>query len=53
MIGIVRQQHQKAYEILKSNLNKLHEIAEYLLERETISGEEFMEIFKREAVKSL
>jgi cell division protease FtsH len=53
VIGIVRQQHQKAYEILKSNLNKLHEIAEYLLERETISGEEFMEIFKREAVKSL
>ena len=53
VIGIVRQQHQKAYEILKSNLNKLHEIAEYLLERETITGEEFMEIFKREAVKSL
>jgi cell division protease FtsH len=51
VIGIVRQQHQKAYEILKSNLNKLHEIAEYLLERETITGEEFMEIFKREAVK--
>lgn len=53
VIGIVRQQHHKAYEILKSNLNKLHEIAEYLLERETITGEEFMEIFKREAVKSL
>jgi len=53
VIGIVRQQHQKAYEILKSNLNKLHEIAEYLLERETITGEEFMEIFKREAVKSV
>lgn len=53
VIGIVRQQHQKAYEILKSNLNKLHEIAEYLLERETITGEEFMEIFKSEAVKSL
>ena len=53
VIGIVRQQHQKAYEILKSNLNKLHEIAEYLLERETITGEEFMEIFKKEAVKSL
>lgn len=53
VIGIVRQQHQKAYEILKSNLNKLNEIAEYLLERETITGEEFMEIFKKEAVKSL
>ncbi|MDF2888024.1 MAG: cell division protein FtsH [Lacrimispora sp.] len=50
VIGIVRQQHEKAYEILKNNRNKLHEIAEYLLERETITGEEFMEIFKREAV---
>ena len=52
VIGIVRQQHQKAYEILKNNLNKLHEIAEYLLERETITGEEFMEIFKKEAGKA-
>jgi cell division protease FtsH len=32
-------------------MNKLHEIAEYLLERETITGEEFMEIFKKEAVQ--
>ncbi len=52
VIKIVRDQHEKAYQILKDNLNKLHEIAEYLLERETISGEEFMEIFKKEAVQA-
>lgn len=51
VIKIVRDQHEKAYKILKDNMNKLHEIAEYLLERETISGEEFMEIFKKEAVQ--
>ncbi len=52
VIKIVRDQHEKAYKILKDNMNKLHEIAEYLLERETISGEEFMEIFKKEAVQA-
>lgn len=51
VIQIVREQHQKAYKILKDNINKLHEIAEYLLERETITGEEFMEIFRKEAVQ--
>lgn len=51
VIKIVRDQHQKAYNILKDNINKLHEIAEYLLERETITGEEFMEIFRKEAVQ--
>ncbi|WP_313341692.1 ATP-dependent zinc metalloprotease FtsH [Lacrimispora sp.] len=51
VIQIVREQHQKAYKILKDNIKKLHEIAEYLLERETITGEEFMEIFRKEAVQ--
>lgn len=45
VIRIVREQHKKAYELLKGHEDKLHEIAEYLLEKETISGEEFMEIF--------
>ena len=36
----------RAMEILRENDEKLHEIAEYLLERETISGDEFMEILK-------
>ena len=44
VIRIVKEQHQKAFNILKENVTKLHEIAEYLLERETITGEEFMRI---------
>ncbi|MDR1769570.1 MAG: ATP-dependent zinc metalloprotease FtsH [Hungatella sp.] len=44
VIRIVKDQHQKALKILKDNETKLHEIAEYLLERETITGEEFMKI---------
>ncbi|PJJ26902.1 ATP-dependent zinc metalloprotease FtsH [Lacrimispora celerecrescens] len=44
VIRIVKEQHQKAFHILKENETKLHEIAEYLLERETITGEEFMRI---------
>lgn len=50
VIRIVREQHQKAIQILKDNVKKLHEIAEYLLERETITGEEFMAIFNKEMV---
>ena len=34
----------KALEILRTHLSKLHELAKYLLERETITGEEFMKI---------
>ena len=46
VIKIVREQHQKAYNILKEHEDKLHEIAKFLLEKETITGEEFMEIFQ-------
>ncbi len=44
VINLVRTQHQKAYNILKDNIMKLHEIAKYLYEKETITGEEFMAI---------
>ncbi|MBE7719851.1 ATP-dependent zinc metalloprotease FtsH [Lacrimispora indolis] len=44
VITIVKEQHQKALKILKDHEKRLHEIAEYLLERETITGEEFMKI---------
>ena len=44
VIKIVKEQHQKALKILKDNEERLHKIAEYLLERETITGEEFMKI---------
>ena len=44
---IIEQCHQKAKDILLQNLPKLHELAKYLLEKETITGEEFMEILNR------
>ncbi len=48
VVKLVGRAYDRAMEILKENEKKLHEIAEYLLERETISGEEFMEILKGE-----
>ena len=47
VIRIVHGAHEKALEILRGNAAKLNEIARYLLERETITGEEFMEILNR------
>ncbi len=44
VMEIIKKAHQKAQEILKENTGKLHELAKYLLERETITGEEFMKI---------
>lgn len=41
---IVKTQHEKAVRILSENMEKLHELARYLLEKETITGEEFMQI---------
>ena len=41
---LVRKQHQKAYKILEDNIGKLHELAKFLYENETITGEEFMRI---------
>ncbi|MCC0629368.1 MULTISPECIES: ATP-dependent zinc metalloprotease FtsH [unclassified Clostridioides] len=41
---IVKACHKNAIEILENNIDKLHELAEYLLEKETITGDEFMEI---------
>ena len=52
VIDTVRQAHDKACQILKENEEKLHELAAYLLEKETITGEEFMEILKRETLET-
>ena len=49
VVQIVREQHEKAIHILKENETKLHEIAAYLLDKETITGEEFMEIFEKQS----
>ena len=46
VIRIVKEQYEKASEILKEHAAKLNELSEYLLEKETITGEEFMEILK-------
>ena len=44
VIALVRRQHEKAVEILKDNMDALHRLAAYLLEKETITGAEFMQI---------
>ena len=44
VVEIVQAEHRKAYKLLADNKRKLDEIAQYLYERETISGEEFMRI---------
>ncbi len=48
VMEIISEAHAKALEILKANEGKLHELAAFLLEKETITGEEFMEILNRE-----
>lgn len=47
VLTIIKNAHEKAIEILKGNQEKLHELAQYLLEKETITGEEFMEILSK------
>ncbi len=47
VVELVKRQHEKANQILSDNREKLDELAEYLYEKETITGEEFMEILNR------
>lgn len=47
VVELVRTQHEKARQILKDHRQKLDELAAFLYERETITGEEFMEILGR------
>ena len=47
IIAIIKKAHDKAISILKENQEKMHELAKHLIEKETISGEEFMEIINR------
>ena len=44
VVALVRQQHEKAKRILQDNRDKLDELAQFLYEKETITGEEFMEM---------
>ena len=51
VVDVVRKQHEKATKILTDNIGKLHEIAKYLYEHETITGEEFMKILEDKSVE--
>ena len=48
VVELVRAQHEKAVKILTDNRTKLDELAQYLYQKETITGEEFMEILNRD-----
>ena len=47
VVELVRRQHEKATKLLEGHREKLDEISRYLYEKETITGEEFMEILKK------
>ena len=47
VLALIKSAHEKAIGILKDNIDKLHELAHYLLEKETITGGEFMTILKK------
>jgi cell division protease FtsH len=47
VVELVKEAHEKARRILLENKDKLDEISAFLLEKETITGEEFMEILHR------
>lgn len=48
ILKIIKKSHKRASEILEENKTKLHELAKYLLEKETITGEEFMAILSKD-----
>ena len=48
VLELIKSAHAKAMEILKDNVDKLHQLSAFLMERESITGEEFMEILNRE-----
>ena len=52
VIESVRNQYEKAKKLLSDNLDKLHELAKYLYEKETITGDEFMEILHAKGQKN-
>ncbi len=52
VVALVKAQHEKAKKILTENRSKLDVLAQYLYEKETITGEEFMAILEREETKA-
>lgn len=53
VVALVKKEYKKAEKILSDNMPKLHELAKYLYEKETITGVEFMEILNRRPVISV
>ena len=49
---IIAKAHMRAIEILKDNIDKLHEISDFLLKEETITGDQFMEILNKKAIET-
>ena len=47
VIEVVNKQYEKARDLIQKNMAKLHELAKFLYEKETITGDEFMEILNR------
>jgi cell division protease FtsH len=50
---IINEAHDKARQIITDNLDKMHEATNFLLEKETITGEEFMKILNDASTKSV
>ncbi len=50
VLSIIKEQHARARELLRTHLDKLHELAAYLLEKETITGEEFMSLLRKDTL---
>ena len=48
IVELVQSQYDKAFQILKNHETKLHELAKFLFEKETITGEQFMQILNLE-----
>ena len=53
VLSIIKSAHNKARQILEENIDKLHELSNYLLEKETITGEEFMAILNGKPVEEV
>ena len=47
VVALIKKQHDKAIKILTDNRDKLDELARFLYEKETITGEEFMDILNK------
>jgi cell division protease FtsH len=46
VIALVKEQYRRAYDLLAANIGKLHKLAGYLYDRETMTGEEYSEPYE-------